>query len=132
MSIRQGNNLIAGTPDITGKANTDADNFTATGKTTITEYAMPSDSWVDLTVGANGATYTAPANGYYGFRNNAQTYLSIKNLSSTVVENEQMAVWLPINSSSGFLPVKKGQTIQLNYSANSFVYFRFIYAEGEI
>ena len=133
MSIRQGNNLIAGTPDVTGKANTDLSNLTSTGKSYGAELSMPSDNWIDLTIGASGATYTAPANGYYACRNqSAQTYLSIKNSNSTVIENEQMASWLPFNGNSCYIPVKKGQTVQLNYSANTFLYFRFIYAEGEI
>lgn len=35
MSIRQGNNIIAGTPDVTGKANTDLSNLTTTGQKVI-------------------------------------------------------------------------------------------------
>ena len=47
------------------KANTDADNFTATGKSTIAELPMPSDSYVALTpVEPGSLLVTAPANGY--------------------------------------------------------------------
>lgn len=131
MSIRQGNNLIAGTPDVTGKADTDLSNLTSTGKSTGAKLSMPSDNWIDLPIPAQLTPLTAPANGYYCSRSNGQLYISIYNPLSSAAENEMMSTWLPINGSALYLPVKKGQQVKFGYSTAP-QYFRFIYAEGEI
>ena len=134
MSIRQGNNFIAGTPDVSGKANTDADNFTATGKSTLSEYAMPSNSYVSLTIQASGADYTATDNGWVVADGTAQ-----RNGGNISVSNKSAG--LTINSSTGLnntwglnaaAPVKAGDTFTVYYNDATVSSLKFIYAQGEI
>ena len=87
---------------------------------------MPSDRYIDLTLGASGATYTAPASGANG------TYVSLVNFGIT--DTYKYATTIPIYNTNGvvLLPVKKNDKVIVNYNAagrlNRFV---FIYAEGE-
>jgi hypothetical protein len=97
--------------------------------------SMPSDRYIDLTLGASGSTYTAPANGWF--------YLS------KVVGGDWYYVELDVvkdgetlfaifadayRTSPGtiIIPVKKGDTVVARYNATGATSrFRFIYAEGE-
>lgn len=153
MSLRQGNSVIAGgiqidnTPTsgssnavssdgvyaaLGGKADIDASNFDTTGKSTIAGFAMPSGTYDNLTLGASGSTYTAPANGYFSLSkvaSSATQYSCLANettgykINTAGVANDPMGV---------FLPVKKGDVITAWYTATGSVqWFRFIYAQGE-
>lgn len=92
--------------------------------------AMPSSRAIDLTIGASGASYTAPVDGYFAIAKKsggAGEYLTM--------ESE-------ITSSGGFstgtgmsfccnLPVRKGHSMRIWYSASgAVVYFRFVYTNG--
>lgn len=147
MSIYKGTTLIAGSlPNaanqdlsnlsqtgqavIDGKADTDLANVTNTGKVLMSGMGMPSDTYVDLTLGASGSTYTAPANGWFTFSkktNNTNQYIFLK---GSLIGSELKAP----NSGSGltvFLPVQKGDSIRVGYNAGGGTdYFRFIYAVG--
>jgi hypothetical protein len=104
----------------------------------ISSYAMPSNKYIDLTLGASGATYTAPANGFVALEKKSggsNTYANIYVLNSdkSIEVYGQAAVgftsgsYLPL-----FIPVFKGSTYRINYTASgSTTFFRFIYAEGE-
>ena len=94
---------------------------------------MPSDKYIDLTLGASGATYTAPANGYFflskGAKASAQ-YAYFQNNSASNLSMEYTT-----SSSTGtakiFIPVKQGDSVKLEYNLTGTTnYFRFIYAEG--
>lgn len=98
----------------------------------IAHQAMPSDRYVDLTLGASGASYTAPADGYI-YLNKTSTgvgqNISIINDSNAMHSNNSATYsgdWV-----SAYLPVSKGQAVRITYttggSTNS---FRFIYAQG--
>ena len=100
---------------------------------------MPSDSYIDLTLGASGSTYTAPANGYFCLnktKTSQNQYIAI-NRKSKDSDAFEMGVWSNGNpaATSGlvytYLPAKKDDLIQIDYSAGGAVsYFRFIYAQG--
>ena len=94
-------------------------------------WAMPSNTYDDLTLGASGATYTAPANGWF----------------SIAAMGREIRLWNNLIGNSGgaytsdfanmiSVPVKKGQTIILQYNtcsiSDSWCYFRFVYANGEV
>lgn len=90
-------------------------------------FGFPSSNYDDLELGASGTTYTAPANGWFDLRKGASSGQYIK-LISTVESC--------VNSSgqviSAFLPIRKGQTVKVDYTATGTTYgFRFVYAEGE-
>ena len=98
-------------------------------KGTIAGWSMPSNKYIDLTLGASGTEYTAPANGY----------INISRTSSA--SGQYISGYTGINSSvystaSGqtlrlSMPVRKGASFQINYSAATAGFFRFVYAKGE-
>ena len=128
MSIRQGNNLIAGTPDVTNKADTDLSNLTSTGKSTGAELSLPSENYIDLTLGASGASYTAPANGWVSVHVVGQLAIHLTDSNG----NNLLVTWTT-NGSACYLPVRKNMSYTISYaSVSQVVMFRFVYAEGEI
>jgi hypothetical protein len=96
----------------------------------LQSYSLPSDKHIDLTLGASGSTYTAPANGYY------QCYIG----------GPSGDKWLRLHTSVGYLqeagfstsnnigftiPIQKGQIFDVKYSGTLTVSgLRFIYAQG--
>lgn len=94
---------------------------------------MPSDRYIDLTLGASGATYTAPANGYYFLDKSGAngTYVSLVNFGIT--DTYKYATTIPIYNTNGvvLLPVKKNDKVIVYYSATGVLNrFVFIYAQG--
>ena len=105
-------------------------------KSTMSGWALPSSKYVDLTLGASGTTYTAPANGYIYLNKSktAQTqYIALVN------ETVAMGVWSNGNPAATngmvytYIPVKKDDIVSISYSSSGTTnFFRFIYAEGEV
>lgn len=129
------NDLQNLTPTATAWLNNMADknlsNLTDTGKTFIAHNAMPSTTHNNLTLGASGATYTAPADGWY--------WLSItaSGLSNYTLTNSTALIGMGnVCGGNGyatqlFVPAAKGDTIQVTYQlAPSNYTFYFIYAIG--
>ena len=94
--------------------------------------AMPSDRYVDLTLGASGAKYTAPADGYFCIAKRPTStgqhiYMGINNGSPSVTS-------ISFNNTTHvqcYIPCKKGGTCTVSYTANGeTAFFRFVYAEG--
>ena len=116
---------------LSNKADIDASNFNADGKSLLSGLGMPSNRYIDLTLGASGSTYTAPANGWFVFgrktTNPAGCGLSNKTTGigcSYVVERN----WTMYAN----VPAKKGDVVSITYwQGDSTTIFRFIYAEGE-
>lgn len=94
--------------------------------------SMPSNKFIDLTLGASGSTYTAPANGwvtYEGSGNNVVAWLHLLSGSeATVTSGGPSQSYANVYAT---IPVKKGDTFRLVYMTTT-NYFRFIYAEGEV
>ena len=101
-------------------------------KSEVSGWSMPSDRFIDLTLGASGAEYTAPANGWVYIRKTvtaSNQYLSIT-ASSLATRSTSSASNNPLVV---YAPVRKGSIFTINYSAGGDTNtFRFIYAEGEI
>lgn len=113
------------------KLDLDLTNITNSTKSNIAGYAMPSDTYDDITLGANGATYTAPANGYFAISKVAGSdfyYVSITNTNTGIIDYREAyrsAFCTPC------IEVKKNDVVQVNYNASGTLnYFRFIYAKG--
>lgn len=98
--------------------------------------SFPSNRFIDLTLGASGSTYTAPANGWFSVGgNDLETGNDFKYVMR--IESTRFGVsstnpsgttgWL-----AGVLPVKKGDTVNIYYSGltSTGVFFKFVYAEG--
>lgn len=102
-------------------------------KSLISNYAMPSDKYIDLTLGASGTEYIAPANGYFMlayFVLSADGQVWLENCSAKMESRiSAKGLWAYTLT----LPVSKGDVIYLGYQ-NSFTQgtFTFTYAEGEV
>lgn len=106
---------------------------TKTNKVQAAEASMPSSRYIDLTLGASGSTYTAPASGTFYFRKRstaAGQYISLANLSNNTFEE-----YYSSNSNQDFgisMNVLKGVAINANYTFGGTTHeFKFVYAEGE-
>ena len=127
--------------DLNNKAGTDLANVTDTGKILMSEMGMPSDKYIDLTLGASGSTYTAPANGYVCLTLTSNTsggniwissFGSNSNYSITSSNKANGAgVGLDV-----YIPIKKNQSFEVGYlyckafGTESYNRFVFIYAQG--
>ena len=115
--------------DLNGKADVDLVNCSNVGNIKMSHNAMPSDTYVNLTLGATGTYYTAPADGYVSFAkmsNAAGQTMYIGAIATTqgwaTAANQYVQC---------FLPVYKGQSFQVSYSlGGSTAFFRFVYAVG--
>ena len=98
---------------------------------------MPSNRYIDLTLGASGATYTAPADGWVCFDKNtggADRFIAIE----VVEKNTDIKIYgtRHISQNSNFaisdmIPILKNQQFKVYYNtAGNTEMFRFIYAEG--
>ena len=125
--------------DLNGKADVDLSNTNDTAKILMSGQALPSDTYIDLTLGANGSTYTAPANGWFTIQKyNDSTigdgYIAMVNLSNGLAtENRQIRYagsgGMPIGRV--YIPAKKGDSVNVYYDiTGSVIAFRFIYAVG--
>ena len=97
----------------------------------ISGWGMPSNKYVDLTLGASGSTYTAPANGWLCLQKVALAsgqYIQFYNSTSHLIAFS--------NSSGAYgqaiiIPCKKGDFITVSYTTTGeTLAFRFVYAEG--
>ena len=119
--LTQGN-VTAG-DDVTITDTTDGIQISVTGGA-----SMPSNKYINLTLGASGSTYTAPANGYYILRRTV-TSGGYQRLSSTIYS--EVRTHINAGDVANFLPIKKGATLIVTYDGNYRSYdFRFVYAEG--
>ena len=121
--------------DLNGKADVDLTNTVGALSSTAKEYfgkiGMPSNTSIQLTLGASGTTYTAPTNGYFywALAGGGLSYYGLvgPSLSSGCVcqaASYGLSLWLP---------VKKSDVMWVNYqvapmSGNLW----FIYAQGEV
>ena len=116
-------------------ANTALSNLTDEGDIYGSKLAMPSATSATLTVGASGATYTAPANGWAYFSTWTTTtstaYFQLANLTTNIgilpVPQQGVAY-----QQKGYIPCRKGDTIYLAYGNldMSRTQLTFVYAEG--
>ena len=116
---------------LSGKADTNLGNLSTAGKDLASGLGMPSNRYIDLTLGASGATYTAPANGWF-FVRKVSTGIQVIYLTNTT--NGMTSSCYSSNSGEyldSIIPVVKGQSVACEYSTGGTTqFFRFIYAEG--
>lgn len=117
---------------ITSRATKDLDNLTNAGEIIGSGLAMPSTTYEDLTLGASGTNYTAPANGWFVLKkgsNGSNQEIRLTNLS-----NELVGYSISTTSNVGIsatVQCKKGDEIEVYYSVGGNTdKFRFIYAVG--
>lgn len=122
------------TEALNDKADRNAANLDNSGKSLISALALPSSTRYDnLTMGASGTSYTAPANGYFVWwktANGSNQYCGMSNNVTGV----QCFTWTPVNGGGcqGFLPAQKGDECYLGYNAGGAAnLFRFVYTKGD-
>lgn len=105
----------------------------------VSTQSKPSDRYVDLTLQANGTTYTAPANGWIQLiktPTGANQYLVANSLDlpNTGTDTNNIAFkWSNGNTFNDgiFFPVRKGQQFTIGYTfGGATISFKFIYDEG--
>lgn len=115
----------------TGKLDIDATLLSATGKTKITGLSFPSNNFTDLTAGETQTIYTAPADGWF-----VAVVTATAPNCFVILLNENNALrahgyWATSGGeTSAYIPVSKGQNVQLAYGNGNVSLYRFIYAEG--
>lgn len=121
-----------GEAKFTAKANTDLSNITWAGKSVCANMAMPSATYTNLTLGASGSSYTAPANGWVCFS-------GIQTASGgfcRIVSDDTLLAATSQNSFSDteqecYVPVRKGAKFYIYYSNLTSIVFRFVYSQGD-
>lgn len=105
--------------------------------TYMAHMAMPSDTYVDLTLGASGATYTAPADGFYMLRlpstSEQGTYMDANlKLDGILIGTDTYIISFVGDTCSIFMPAPKNAILQIGYNLtfSEGAVFRFIYANG--
>lgn len=128
-------NLDEVATDLNGKADTSLSNVNFTGTATGSSWAMPSSSYDDLTLGASGTTYIAPASGWFFVEKVAGAsakYLKMENTTAGVFANEGLSSssdhWVKT-----IIPVKKNDIVTVTYNVTGNTkHFQFYYAQGEV
>lgn len=104
-----------------------------TNKEYMAHMAMPSDKYIDLEVGASGARYTAPANGFFelslGNSPNGRIYFT-RIVNDIEIYGVKYSTEYNGTGCNGLFPVAKNDVISVGYSNGTVVSFRFIYAVG--
>ena len=116
--------------DVSGKADTNLSNLSATGKTKVANLAMPSGIYIDLTLPTSGQHITAPADGYVYLEKYAANPAEYIVMQANYIGVAEAA--LSVNQILRVtLPVKKGSIVTPSYIASgTTTAFRFTYAEG--
>ena len=118
---------------LSGKADTNLGNLSTAGKDLASGLGMPSNRYIDLTLGASGTTYTAPANGWLfldkvAASGNYIQFLVRSNNKLVCYKYEYASANLPIQL---LMPIGKGHICEVYYTASGKTNsYRFIYAEG--
>lgn len=128
--------VLAGVADLElNKANADAGNFTAAGKSVLSGFGMPSGDSVDLTAGASGSTYTAPSNGWFSVYNASGQSNSVQLCNLTKKIGICNAGITGFTDGMTFVPAVKDDVVMLKYTgafnSSKTGWFCFIYAQGE-
>ena len=117
--------------EVNSKADVSLSNVNNSAKVMMSAMGMPSERYIDLTLGASGTQYTAPANGWFVLRKvSTETGQYIRIFG---VGGMSFSVYAQANNNylEGFVPVTKNSHCSIYYTAAGTVDdFRFIYAKG--
>ena len=112
-------------------ANSNASNFSQAGRSYLSGLGMPSNKYIKLKSGASDSAYAAPANGYFCAK------VQWKDPASFLSMNNGNVVGYCQTGTGGatvgftFVPVKKGDVVNISYHEIIVYWFGFTYAEGE-
>lgn len=119
--------------DLELKANKSLSNLTAEGKSLASGLGMPSNNYIDLTLGANNSTYTAPANGRLSLtKQQGDSTYNYNIIAINGLQYKSVTGGASGSTSTIVAPMKKGDVATILYTTTGKVeQFRFTYAEGE-
>ena len=116
---------------ITDGANTALSNLTATGENNVAHMAMPSTRYSNITLGATGTSYTAPADGFIIIEGNATSTYSYILLGGSDCENTSSAyTTFSGHYIAATIAVRKNMSFGVWYNDITAGRFRFYYANG--
>lgn len=116
---------------IESRVNLDVTNLSVDGKSLISKYAMVSDRYIDLTLGASGSTYTAPANGWFIINKLAGSDWYYCALTNNNTGEHDFRADYRTSPCTPRVYARRGDVIKAEYNATgTLTYFRFYYAEG--
>ena len=102
-------------------------------KSEIAGWGMPSNRYINLSVGASGTEYIAPADGYYSISitsaTNGRTYIN-RVINSEAIYGCFYTTKYGFTEATGMLPAKKNDVVNIGYDG-TVKFLRFIYAEGK-
>ncbi len=115
------------------KAELNLENVNQDGTTLIAHQAMPSERYVDLTLGTNGTQYTAPADGFFyafGASSQSEGWISLTNTNTGISSIAQARGGLAV-----LVEVQKGHIASIGFGTvgvevSTLNAIKFIYAEG--
>lgn len=114
--------------DLNNKADTSFSNISPAGQALAAYYAMPSNKYIALTLGASLSEYTAPANGWiFCSRGSTSGTKHVRILQDYL---SATCLCVPNIYSNVIMPICKGQKFKVEYTAEVAGVFRFIYAKG--
>lgn len=97
----------------------------------IAHQAMPSTLNINLTLGASGTSYTAPADGWFVVGKSSGTSGAFFNLVNETAGIGLTSDGYQTGNKLLFVPVSKGNVVKCSYNfSGSTSFFRFIYANG--
>ena len=123
--------------DLNGKADVDLTNVNNTGYTKMAGAGMPSSTYINLTLGASGTAYTAPANGWVFVRFLGNVNINCGHAITMLDNNNNVIYELNHENPNGngsrtasITPIQKNLKYIISYWNSTGEYFRFIYAKG--
>ena len=122
--------------DLNGKADVDLTNVNNSGMSKAAGWPMPSDAYDNLTLGASGTRYTAPANGWVQITQKI-TGSHFMTMATVYTEKDGICMGTQYTGEATenlYIPVQKNETFKVSYSgtlaSSSNNRFVFIYAKG--
>lgn len=116
--------------DLNNKMDRDCLNASDTGNIQMAKASMPSNTYIDLTLGASGSTYTAPADGFITICKtaNGNQYITLRNITNGLYN---FSSGISTNWVACSIPCKKSDKIYVEYTTGGNTNkFRFVYAQG--
>lgn len=116
--------------DSADKADIDLSNISQVGTTAIAHFGKPSSRNIDLTLGASGSTYVAPADGYFSLDKKSSGSNQYAFMSANYCAVADASLYNNYVTALT-IPVSKGTECYVEYTLGGATnYFKFIYAEG--
>ena len=115
--------------ELTHKADVDASNFSAAGKSVLAGAGMPSGRTIYLSVGSSGASYTAPENGWFYVTSesgSASGFIAIYGQTGDTATSNGGRYAL-----SAGVPCLKGNSVIIWYNSGANIDIKFTYANAE-